>query len=91
LPSHASNVAVVLNPRTGHVSPQFHVVFDDDFTTVPNLCTAIVPPHWADLVCSSATIEMYTEKHIGTWQSIPNIEIKQGDFSGKSQPLSTST
>jgi hypothetical protein len=34
---------------------------------------------------------MYTEKQIGTWQLIPDIEIKQGDFSGKSQPLSTST
>ena len=30
-PSHASNVALILNPRTGHVSPQFHVVFDDDY------------------------------------------------------------
>jgi hypothetical protein len=50
-----------------------------------------VPPHWADLVRSSATIEMYTEKQIGTWQSILDIEIEQGDFSGKSQPLSTST
>jgi hypothetical protein len=28
---------------------------------------------------------------IRTWQSIPDIEIDQGDFSGKSQPLSTST
>ena len=26
-PSHASNVALVLNSRTGHVLPQFHVVF----------------------------------------------------------------
>jgi hypothetical protein len=33
-PSHAGSVALVLNPRTGHVSPQFHVVFDDHFTTV---------------------------------------------------------
>ncbi len=24
-PSHAGSVALVLNPRTGHVSPQFHV------------------------------------------------------------------
>ena len=36
-PAHASNVALVLNPKTGLVSPQFHVVFDDDFTTVPHL------------------------------------------------------
>ena len=44
-PSHASNVALVLNPRTGHVSPQFHVVFDYDFTTVEYLCKKTVPPH----------------------------------------------
>jgi hypothetical protein len=29
-PSHAGSVALVLNPRTGLVSPQFHVVIDDD-------------------------------------------------------------
>jgi hypothetical protein len=76
---------------TGHVSPQFDVVFDDDFTTVQYLCTGTVSPHWADLVHSSAMIRMYTEKQVGTWQSIPNLEIEKGNFSGKNQPLSTST
>ena len=33
-PSHARTVALILNPRTGHVSPQFHVKFDDFFETV---------------------------------------------------------
>ena len=33
-PNHASNVPLVLNTRTGLVSPQFHVVFDDNFDTV---------------------------------------------------------
>ena len=33
-PSHAQSVALMLNPRTGHVSPQFHVKFDDFFKTV---------------------------------------------------------
>jgi hypothetical protein len=61
LPSHASNVALILNPQTGHVSPQFHMVFDDDFTTVPYLWTATVPPHWAELVCTSSKIELFTE------------------------------
>jgi hypothetical protein len=88
--SHASNVALILNPRTGQVSPQFHIVFDDYFTTVQYLCTGTVPPHWADLVRSPATIQMYTEKQVGTWQSILNLEIEKGDFSGKNQPLSTS-
>ena len=30
-PSHAGSVALVLNPKTGLISPQFHVVVDDDF------------------------------------------------------------
>ena len=33
-PFHAGSVALVLNPTTGHVSPQFYVVFDDNFSTV---------------------------------------------------------
>lgn len=33
-PLHASNVPLILNLTTGHVSPQFHVIFDDWFTTV---------------------------------------------------------
>jgi hypothetical protein len=89
-PSYTSNIELILNPRTGHVSPQFHVVFNDDFTMVPYLCTSMVPPHWADLVRSSAMIQMYTEKQVETWQSIPDLETEQGDFSGKNQLLSTS-
>jgi hypothetical protein len=36
-PRHARNVALVLNPRTGLVSPQFHVRFDETFETVRGL------------------------------------------------------
>ncbi len=79
-PSHAANVSLILNPRTGHISPQFHVIYNDDFMTVPYLCTATVPPHWAALVDASATIELYTEKQIGTWQSLPKLDVKSGDF-----------
>ena len=52
-PAHASNVALVLNPKTGLVSPQFHVVFDDDFSTVPHLRKGTVPPNWEKLVVGS--------------------------------------
>jgi hypothetical protein len=31
---HVGNVPVIYNPITTHISPQFHVVFDDSFTTV---------------------------------------------------------
>ena len=44
-PAHAANVALVINPKTGLVSPQFHIVFDDDFTKVPHLRKGTVPPN----------------------------------------------
>ena len=79
-PLHAANVSLILNPRMGHISPQFNVIYNDDFTTVPYLCTATVPPHWAALVDASATIELYTKKQIGTWQSLPELDVELGDF-----------
>jgi hypothetical protein len=60
-PLHAGSVALVLNPRTGHVSPQFHVVYDDHFTTVPFMEKNEVPLHWAKLVENSC--EKVTEEH----------------------------
>ena len=42
-PIHAGSVALVLNPKTGLISPQFHVVCDDNFSTVPHLCVGTVP------------------------------------------------
>jgi hypothetical protein len=65
-PSHAANVSLILNPQTGHISPQLHVVYDNDFTTVPHLRTATVPAHWMELVKASLTIKLYTERQVGT-------------------------
>ena len=51
-----------LEPKTGLVSPQFHLVFDDDFTTVPHLRKGTVPSNWAKLVEGSrekSTEEFY--------------------------------
>ena len=43
-PNHARSVALVLNPRTGHVSPQFHIKFDDFFETVQTKWTDLDAP-----------------------------------------------
>ncbi len=78
-PSHAGSVALVLNPRIGHVSPQFHVVFDDHFTTVPFMEKNEVPPHWAKLIENSH--EKVTKEHYElakTWL-FPDAEL--GDIS----------
>lgn len=61
-PLHAGNVALVFNPTTGRVSPAYHVVFDDTWSTVPFMKAATLPPNWEDLVKNSreiATIEEY--------------------------------
>jgi hypothetical protein len=34
--AHSSSVGRILNLRTGNISPQYHVVYDDSFTPVPN-------------------------------------------------------
>ena len=61
-PLHAGNVALVFNPITGRVSPAYHVVFDDTWSTVPFMKAATMPPNWEDLVKNSkeiATIEEF--------------------------------
>ena len=42
-----------MNPKTGLVSPQFHLVFDDNFETVAHLREGNVPENWSDLVTNS--------------------------------------
>ena len=62
-PTHTGNVALFLNLQTGHVSPQYHVVFDDEFTNVPYVQSTEAPPNWADLVANhteNATDEAFT-------------------------------
>ena len=87
-PCHAGNVALVLNPRTGHMSPQYHVVFDDDFTTVSSMREGVVPPSWAALVRLSSecpTRETYNTSDTWTsdWDKSDNPdtagEFKNGD------------
>ena len=48
-PCHAGSVSLILNLSTGLISPQFHVVFDDEFTTVDYLESKIAPPNWISL------------------------------------------
>ncbi len=48
-PHPAQSVALVLNLTTEHVSPQYRMVFDDDFTIVGNLKLGTVSTNWPDL------------------------------------------
>ena len=48
-PDHSSDVALVLNLTTGLVSPQYHVIFDDTFSTVEALQQKKEPTNWENL------------------------------------------
>jgi hypothetical protein len=51
---HSSNVLLALNLVTGNVSPQFHTVHDDLFSTVSSELdiTSFDPGHWYNLLQS---------------------------------------
>ena len=49
-PFHAGSVDLVLNPATGNVSPQFHLVFHDKFPTVQFMRDGTIPPHCTHIV-----------------------------------------
>ena len=65
-PSHVINVALVLNLKTGHISPQYHLVFDDGFSTVNSLRTDTEHDNWNDLVKDHT--KLATEEHFGLAQ-----------------------
>jgi hypothetical protein len=53
---HSSDVPLVLNLQTGSITPQYHVVFDDYFSTVSSVERETDPPeHWADLCLEDST------------------------------------
>ena len=52
-PSHAESFALFMNTKTSLVSPQFYLVFDENFETVPHLRAGTVPENWAKLVTNS--------------------------------------
>jgi hypothetical protein len=54
-PIHASSVPLVYSTTTGLISPLFHVVFDDKFTTVKCLHTNQLPSNWPVLFNTSST------------------------------------
>ena len=50
---HAGNVALIIKPVIGHVSPQYHVVYDKKFSTVSHIRDEKIPPTW-DKMCKNS-------------------------------------
>ena len=62
-PRHSSLVPLVLNPQTGKISPQFHVVFDNWFTSVLSVGAddALKPSMWQILFSHSRYHYMFDD------------------------------
>ena len=71
---HSSEVPLVLNLATGSITPQYHVVFDDLFSTVSSVERENEPPdNWDDLCLENTTLiptdtlENVSDAPIGTF------------------------
>ena len=58
---HASTVGLIRNIRTGYISPQFHVVYDEEFTTVASDNSLDLSEQWIELFLNSR--ESYLDSH----------------------------
>ena len=58
---HSSEVPLVLDLQTGSITPQYHVVFDDHFSTVTSVEREIDPPDNWNQLCLENTTYIPTE------------------------------
>jgi len=61
-PMHASTVALIYNPSTKHVTPQFHVTYDEDFSTV-TLSDPIALETWLAQLFNSTSTWKFVDCH----------------------------
>ena len=67
---HARSVALVPNPKTGHVSPQFHVTFDHRFETVRQVPSKSISTfRMAEVVWVQSLITFQASRHQATSSS----------------------
>ena len=71
---HAGNVSLILNPSTGHVSPQFHVVFDETVSTIPSLKNGSIPYSWKFICENIRELATYKDFNLADLWSIPEWE-----------------
>ena len=70
-------MALVLNTRTGHVLPQYHVVVDDKFSTVEHMKKVTVPGNWKNLMEEHLQLDIQEnftlakELHLNEYSSMP--------------------
>ena len=78
LPLHAQTVPLVLNLHFGLISPQYHVVYGNQFTTTTSKKTNKLPANWEDLfkkhrdnVLEGEEDSIATTKLMDDWHPMP--------------------
>ena len=62
---HSTMVGLVLNLQTKFISPQFHIVFDDMFTTINSNNEEVAPRMWTSLITSpSARLHVTLDQNV---------------------------
>jgi hypothetical protein len=84
-------VALILNLTTGHVSPQYHVVYDDDFLTVGALLKGHVPDNWEFLCKAQLELDYPTNpEKIDHWDTNSSPENEFLPLNSPADPLPSS-
>jgi len=50
----SESIYLVINLKTGMISPQFHAAYNNEFMTVPYMSSADPPLKWSQILCHSA-------------------------------------
>ena len=81
-PHHSSDVPLVLNLQTGSISPQYHVVFDDTFSTVISVSESEEPPEfWTEILLDDFRYRIPLDDDVNPelnddWLTPPELEEK---------------
>ena len=89
LPVHAGSVVLLWKPTTGRVSPQYYVLLDDDFSTVPYMKSGTLPPNCEHLVKYSS--EMATTEDVSLADTWLNGQSAEGATDQLSDPFTIVT
>ena len=86
-PCHTDSVTLLLNLNSGMDSPQFHVMYNNEFMTIPYLTSDTPPPTWTNLLkhsfeCSTDDQEEFSYQ----WLQPHNIDYTTKASKGTTQP-----
>ena len=93
-PNHSRSISLILNPCTGHTSPQYHVKHDDFFETVhPGKTTNFDAPHpeWKYLARVLHQEQSTQSKEGQCSLASPDKALKQVSEGAQNKPSSTQT